>query len=366
MKKVVIIHPPFYPVNYKFYNLLGKKVDLTMYILGEHPVIHKSWTIDSFIDSTTSFKLRKLGKGAIDTKTKINPKIIYWLIKDKPDIVVSVAFWIPSLYASLFRKIIGYRFIISTNATINSEKNRTVWSKKLRILITQNTDAFISASDLTTEYLYSLAPKVKTYLSIQTIDIKQWDKDIKALPERKELRDKYNIEQNKTILLGVGNFRALKNWERIFDFIKKNKEYYFILIGYGELKDRYIEYINDNNLQKNIKIEPKKEGIELKEYYKTSDIFVFPTLNDTFGFVVPEALISGLPVLCSQFAGASSLIKNGKNGYVVDPNLQFDDKVEKIKKKLSQFSRNAYLSVKELTIENRVDEFINIFKDILK
>jgi len=51
--------------------------------------------------------------------------------------------------------------------------------------------------------------------------------------------------------------------------------------------------------------------------YQTSDIFVLPSIEDGFAFVVAEALACGLPVITTPNTGASDLIRNGENGEVV-------------------------------------------------
>jgi len=53
------------------------------------------------------------------------------------------------------------------------------------------------------------------------------------------------------------------------------------------------------------------------ERFQTSDIFVFPSIEDGFAFVVAEALACGLPVITTKNTGASDLIEAGKNGEVV-------------------------------------------------
>jgi len=52
--------------------------------------------------------------------------------------------------------------------------------------------------------------------------------------------------------------------------------------------------------------------------YTNADLLILPTLADGFGFVIPEALSYGLPVVCSRNAGASQFIKEGENGFVYD------------------------------------------------
>ena len=54
----------------------------------------------------------------------------------------------------------------------------------------------------------------------------------------------------------------------------------------------------------------------LERYYAAADAFVFPTTYDAFGMVVLEAMASGLPVFCSDRAGAAELIQSGKDGFV--------------------------------------------------
>jgi glycosyltransferase involved in cell wall biosynthesis len=54
------------------------------------------------------------------------------------------------------------------------------------------------------------------------------------------------------------------------------------------------------------------------EVYGQSSVLVHPSLADGFGFVILEAMASGLPVIVTRNAGASDLVVNGHNGYIVD------------------------------------------------
>jgi glycosyltransferase involved in cell wall biosynthesis len=60
-------------------------------------------------------------------------------------------------------------------------------------------------------------------------------------------------------------------------------------------------------------------GEELATHYASADIFLFPSLTETFGNVVPEALASGLGVVAFNCAAASDLIRSGENGITVAP-----------------------------------------------
>jgi glycosyltransferase involved in cell wall biosynthesis len=56
---------------------------------------------------------------------------------------------------------------------------------------------------------------------------------------------------------------------------------------------------------------------QLFEHYRAADVLVFPTLCDGFGMVITEAFAQGLPVITTNRAGASDLVRDKKNGLIV-------------------------------------------------
>jgi glycosyltransferase involved in cell wall biosynthesis len=58
---------------------------------------------------------------------------------------------------------------------------------------------------------------------------------------------------------------------------------------------------------------------QLIRLYSAADIFVLPTLEDVWGFVINEAMACGLPVVSTNAAqSAIEMITPGQNGYVVN------------------------------------------------
>ena len=64
-------------------------------------------------------------------------------------------------------------------------------------------------------------------------------------------------------------------------------------------------------------VEIRRYGYQ--EVYGKSSVLVHPSLADGFGYVVAEAMASGIPAIVTHRTGASDLIVDGHNGYIVPP-----------------------------------------------
>ena len=57
---------------------------------------------------------------------------------------------------------------------------------------------------------------------------------------------------------------------------------------------------------------------QLAPIYASADVFVFPSLTETFGNVTLEALACGTPVVAFDCAAAGALIESGRNGWLIE------------------------------------------------
>lgn len=83
---------------------------------------------------------------------------------------------------------------------------------------------------------------------------------------------------------------------------------------------------------------------ETPPFYGAADLFVLPTHYDPFANVCLEAMACGLPVVTTRQNGASELIEEGVNGYVIDRAEKIDEMAKKIIQSLlshSQMSERA-------------------------
>lgn len=106
--------------------------------------------------------------------------------------------------------------------------------------------------------------------------------------EKKCLRVQKGLPLDKKIVLGVGRFVDVKNFEHLISCISYLPEdYIIVLVGGGENKLKYIEMIDRLDAKDRVII--ISNTIEPEVYYKTADVFCLPSTYEPFGQVLLEA-----------------------------------------------------------------------------
>ncbi len=90
-----------------------------------------------------------------------------------------------------------------------------------------------------------------------------------------------------------------------------------LLVGDGAEERPLREHCRREGLR-NVIFAGFKQKPDLPAYYAAADIFVFPTLGDTYGLVVDEAMSCSLPVIATDITGEiRDRIEDGINGFIV-------------------------------------------------
>lgn len=123
-----------------------------------------------------------------------------------------------------------------------------------------------------------------------------------------------------TDLLFVGRLSKQKNLGMLlsaFKLLQKEFELTLHIVGDGEERKMIEERIVKENLR-NVILHGRVCDEELRNLYQKSDIFVLPSLYESFGLVLLEAMASGLPIVASDIPGSRSVV--GGCGILVKPN----------------------------------------------
>lgn len=101
---------------------------------------------------------------------------------------------------------------------------------------------------------------------------------------------------------------------------------------------------------------------DIKKYYNESDIFIMPSLGETFGLTYIEAMSQGLPIIGIKNTGVSGFFENGSVGYFIDfPDAEMI--AEAVKKIISNYSEISGNSIKAIQ-HFRWSSIISIYKEI--
>ncbi|MGP0172038.1 glycosyltransferase family 4 protein [Pseudomonas sp. NCHU5208] len=134
-----------------------------------------------------------------------------------------------------------------------------------------------------------------------------------------ELRTSWGLGPDELAVVHVGRLAAEKNLGMLVKAYQRLQAAYpqrrmrLILVGDGPLRSSLQAQLPDAlfcGLQR---------GETLAAHYASGDLFLFPSLSETFGNVVLEALASGLAVVAFDQAAAAQHIHHGHNGALARP-----------------------------------------------
>jgi len=134
-----------------------------------------------------------------------------------------------------------------------------------------------------------------------------------------ELRAAWGLGEGEIAVIHVGRLAAEKNLQllvRAFRSLQQHlpqRRLRLVLVGDGPLRGQLQAELPDALFC------GVRRDAELAEHYASGDLFLFPSLSETFGNVVLEALASGLAVVAFDQAAAAQHIRHGHNGALATP-----------------------------------------------
>lgn len=141
---------------------------------------------------------------------------------------------------------------------------------------------------------------------------------------RDEIRKRHSIQGNDFVVLFVGSGFERKGVEYLLRASELVSEPITVLVVGKGSERKMRRYIKK---QRVIFCGPQRE---IHKYYAASDIFVFAPIYEPFGNVLLEALASGLPVITTKLSGASEILQEGVQGFVLDKPDDINRLAEKI------------------------------------
>jgi glycosyltransferase involved in cell wall biosynthesis len=315
------------PYRFPLFREISKnsEIDLTVYFMS-HSAKNRRWKAQP---EKLGFKYEVLPKIEINFFGRdlftyiINYTFPIKYFKRDFDVVISAG-WLDfvSQVGFLLCKLTNKKFIIWSESTINEPSwRRTIMLPFVRFLV-RYSDACIAIGTRSKEYLLKLGSiPEKIFVGYSTVDVDLFKTKSKFFKkERKAIRKKLGIKTSRVVLY-VGQFIERKGLIHLLkafeELVKTYKDVSLLLVGYGPLKEKLIDYVEVNDLH-NVIFKSHIEVQKMPQVYSASDLFVLPSIEETWGLVINEAMACGLPIITTEKVGSSiDLVKNNYNGSVV-------------------------------------------------
>ena len=185
--------------------------------------------------------------------------------------------------------------------------------------------------------------------------------------DRFEARKTLKLPEDKKIVLfsangGVKNpFKGGKFVFQAFEKLKNRNDILFLNIG----GNSNIE--SENWLDFGYVSNPEI----MAKLYSAADVYLFPTLAETFGMTVVEAMSCGLPVITFETGGVPEIVENNKSGFVVEykNGEMLTSALEKLLEDndlREKMAENAIEASKKFSSERMALEYMQLYEELLK
>lgn len=323
--RTLIFHPALAPYRIDLFNELARYLDLKVIFLNENLVSQK-------FDQQHLHSLLKCEYEYICSGVNILGRQIRWGIaraisEYKPDVVVGIEYSPTTLVIALLKLLHPNRhwsLVTMSSDSMQICTKTTLMRRAARRFVLHVTKGMIVYSNAVKSWYvkYGIPEEaIGVCSNIQSEDrfrnllMRARPLAIRLLHEKKLL--------GKRVILFVGRLVQLKGVDRIITAFagasRSDPDSRLLIIGDGPEKKKLVELAKSKRIRERIIFLGRLEGLDLMAWYLIGQTLVLASDSETYGAVVVEALLAGMPVLCSSVAGAVDLIREKQNGRIFDP-----------------------------------------------
>jgi glycosyltransferase involved in cell wall biosynthesis len=257
----------------------------------------------------------------------INVGVIKEIILGRPDAVILMSWMNPTWWMALTVCVLfRLPFLYMTDANVQIEPLRSNRKRRIKRMILGNVlfrlcSGFLCAGTANRQFykLYGV-PDKKLFPFAYSWGYNQLFKvsaDLRS--QRSQIRGECGIPEQGLVILYCGRLSQEKN---LFNLVAAyhqvdDERKTLIFVGDGELRQSLQNYVDELGAA-SVFFFGFQNRDQIAKYYTISDVLILPSIQETWGIVVNEAMCFGLPVIVSQQVGAGTdLVTNGQNGFSV-------------------------------------------------
>ena len=296
----------------------GGGVEKNLFIISDF--LTKKINDISLITISKSFK-KKFNK-----KIKfISPKLSFWdslgrrkkfivslfllLIEIFKDRNLTVFCFQGNIYCTLLCKLFGVKIIVRSNSAPEGWSQNILKFYCFKYIFKFADEIIVNSLDF--------KRKFKNRFNLRTLCIYN-PLNKNEIITKSKIKSKIKFSKKKINFINVGRFTDQKDQITLLkaiNLLKGKINFNLLIVGYGKQRNLLLNYINENNLQKNVKIVPYQTNPY--NLIKSSDIFILTSLYEGLPNVLLEAQVLKKFIISSNCpTGPREILLNGKAGYL--------------------------------------------------
>ena len=188
---------------------------------------------------------------------------------------------------------------------------------------------------------------------------------------RPEARRALELDDSHLVLLLVGNDWRNKGLETLLAALGQTSNLPIdLLVAGSDDPAPFLPIIRKKSLESRVRFLPRRKDVEF--YYAAADVYVGPSLEDTFALPALEAMACGLPVIISARAGAAGVVSHKSDGVILrDPTNAFE--LASLIRELylsaemrEALGKNAAATASQFTWERSANELASVLRSVLE
>jgi len=322
-RRVLLLHPALAPYRVDMFNALASRCTLELVFLRDN--VPGQAFDQARLRSLLAVEPRYLLGGITVGERSLRLGIDGTIRRFRPEVVVTSEFGpaTASVVASRALRRADYPLVVGTEDNPSSVRNDTRLHRLGRRALLPFVDAVLTYSQearaLYLERFRARQPVVASAL-VQSEAVIQERLARAGAPAHRQARARGLL--GRRLLLYVGRLAPEKRVDRLLDAFARIRarlpDAALALVGDGPERERLLARAGAAVADGAVVFAGRLEGEALDAWYRLGSVFALASEHEPFGAVVNEALLAGMPVVCSDRAGARVLVAAGKNGAIVD------------------------------------------------
>jgi len=271
-----------------------------------------------------------------------------------------------NIYGYVVSKIVRIP-IVSTCHNWIAEDAKTKTYYALDKFLIPKIDKVVAVSEKIGEELLRIrVNKHKVSLIYNGIDTGSFNSNIS------NIRKEFNIDKSKTVIGTVARFTAEKGLNNLLEVASEVLQSYpdviFLMVGDGPLRNELKEKSVALGINKKVIFTGLR--YDIPSVYSSMDIFVLPSLKEGLPMSLLEAMAAKRPAIATCVGAVPSVIEDGKDGYLIEPNDNTSLKIAIINylkddKLRRTVALNAYNKVtREFSSSTMCTKYLDIYKEV--